>query len=413
MASWYLIRMFLRLAALCLTLCSCGEAWQKPANEADLNANAGYMAQRRDMPTLHNRRDDNDESSATRWNERRCALPTAPASNSASALPIISDAAMPLSPGDLLRLALPANEPPSGLYKVGSDDVLSFDQLGDLYVRGMTPAQAEAALAQQLVQSGYYRAGHAHLALKLLDRGPIRVRVSGAVFLPGQVILNSKSAPDRDVTHDTAAGDHALGRALSNALTSAGGVRPDADITRITVIRGTQRQELDLSGMMSGEDTDDLLLADGDRVEVVSRGCFQMGLARPSPITMPGVRTFISNLTVPAASNASSAVGNHEATNFPYGTNFLQALVSGNCVGGIQSTNADRFGVLISTNPMTGKTEVIERRVEDLVRRADRDDYNPVILPNDAVACYDSDITNIRDIANLFTAGLLGGVVKP
>ena len=187
----------------------------------------------------------------------------------------------------------------------------------------------------------------------------------------------------------------------------------DLVLTRIAVLRDGRRQEFDLTGLMFGGEAADVLLTEADQVEVASRGCFQIGLARPSPITMPGVRTFISNLTVPAASNASSAIGGHEATNFPYGIRFLQALVSGNCVGGTQSTNASRFGVLISSNPITGQTEVIERRVEDLVRRADREGYNPVILPNDAIACYDSPVTNLRDIANLFTAGLLGGAIKP
>jgi len=396
---------------LCVSLIGCGAAWRDPQNVDDLNHNQGYMAERRDMPLEKVQYTPEDDDAAIRWNEKRCALPTP---SSTAALPdLISDDAMPLSPGDLLRLTLPGNEPPSGNFKVSSNGVLSIDQFGDLPVRGLSPAQAEAALMTKLVLEGFYRAGHAHLALKVLDRAPIRVRVSGAVFQPGQVILNSKSAADRDVTHDTAAGDHALGRALSNALTSAGGVRPDADITRVVVIRGALRQEFDLSGMMFGNEGSDALLADGDRVEVVSRGCFQIALARPSPITMPGVRTFISNLTVPAASNASSAVGNHDATNFPYGTNLLQALVSGNCIGGTQSTNASRYGVLISTNPFNGRTEVIERRVEDLVRRADRDAFNPVILPNDALACYDSTITNARDIANFITAGLLGGAVKP
>ena len=133
---------------------------------------------------------------------------------------------------------------------------------------------------------------------------------------------------------------------------------------------------------------EDPLLVAGDRIHVPSRGCFQMALARPSRITPPGVRVYLSNLTRPAASNAASAIGEH-ATKLPYGTRFLQGLVSANCVGGIQATNARRWGVLMSRNPITGESEVIARSIEDLVRRADRDDFNPVLLPNDAIACYD------------------------
>ncbi len=393
---------------LCASLSGCGEPWEQPTNTVNLNSSASYMAERRVMPA----RIDQQAGDAIRWNQERCTTPLALEQGLDIELRLPGEDAMPLSPGDLVRLTLPGNEAPTGLFKVDTGFVLSFDQLGDLNVRGMTVQQAEAELSRRLVENRYFRAGHAHIALKLLDRGPIRVRVAGAVFLPGQVVINNKNAQDRDVTHDTAAGDHALGRAVSNALASAGGVRPDAEITRITLTRRGQRHWVNLGGLLTGDDANDVLLADGDQVEVSSRGCFQLALARPSSITPPGVRTFISNLTTPASSNAQSAV-NHEATNFPYGTNFLQALVSGNCVGGIQSTNADRYGVLISINPVTGKSEVIERRIEDLVRRSDRDGYNPIILPNDAIACYDSRVTNLRDVAKTALDILLGGIVKP
>ncbi|PHR75871.1 MAG: hypothetical protein COA64_11485, partial [Henriciella sp.] len=154
-------------------------------------------------------------------------------------------------------------------------------------------------------------------------------------------------------------------------------------------------------------------------VHVPSRGCFQLALARPSRITPPGIRVFMSNLTQPAASNAASAIG-EDATRLPYGTRFLQGLVSANCVGGIQATNARRWGVLISRNPVTGESEVIARSIEDLVRRADRDHFNPVLLPNDAIACYDSHVTNVRDViatvseaaSPVLNAMLIGGLAK-
>ena len=127
----------------------------------------------------------------------------------------------------------------------------------------------------------------------------------------------------------------------------------------------------------------------------------------------------MSNLTRPALSNANSAIGKH-STELPYGTRLLQGLVSANCVGGIQATNARRWSVLISRNPITGESEVIARSVEELVRRADRDDFNPVLLPNDAIACYDSHVTNIRDVIAAFSeavapvlnAAVLGGIAK-
>ncbi len=125
--------------------------------------------------------------------------------------------------------------------------------------------------------------------------------------------------------------------------------------------------------------------------------CFQAELARPTPITPPGVRVYMSNLTTPALNNAASGIG-RDQTNLPYGTRLLQALFSANCVGGAKMTNAHRSAVLVSTNPETGESEVIERDIESLIRRADRDLYNPVVMPNDAIACYDSGVTNIREV---------------
>ena len=49
---------------------------------------------------------------------------------------------------------------------------------------------------------------------------------------------------------------------------------------------------------------------------------------------------------------------------------------------------------------MTGEYQVIERSVEELMRQAHNEVQNPFLMPNDAVACYDSDVTNIRDIAS-------------
>jgi hypothetical protein len=48
---------------------------------------------------------------------------------------------------------------------------------------------------------------------------------------------------------------------------------------------------------------------------------------------------------------------------------------------------------------VTGESIVVSRQIEDLERRGDRDDFNPYLLPGDAIACYDSTQTNILAIA--------------
>jgi hypothetical protein len=106
----------------------------------------------------------------------------------------------------------------------------------------------------------------------------------------------------------------------------------------------------------------------------------------------------MSNLIDSAGDNSSAAVGQY-STSLPYGTRLLQAAVSANCVGGKDWTNAPRRVVLSSKNPITGETQVIERSVEDLMTMPNKAQINPYLMPNDAVACYDSTITNYRDIA--------------
>ena len=192
-------------------------------------------------------------------------------------------------------------------------------------------------------------------------------------------------------------------------------MRPDADLAKIEVIRNGRRFIVDMSGIVTGDPVPDVALMTGDQIRVASSGCYHPELMRPSQITPAGIRIFMSNLTQPAAGNAASFI-EHYASNLPYGTKLLQAAVSANCVGGAVATNAHRSIILISANPITGQTEIIERSIENLLKNANRDDQNPYLLPNDAVACYDSGITNLREVARTFTEVLsplrivLGGI---
>jgi hypothetical protein len=86
----------------------------------------------------------------------------------------------------------------------------------------------------------------------------------------------------------------------------------------------------------------------------------------------------------------------------------MQAVVDANCVGGARATSADRSAALFSRNPVTGVSAVIERKVEVMRSRADRDDYDPYLLPGDAIACYDSGVTNLAEIGRVI--GVIGAV---
>ena len=380
----------LGMLLLTTALTACGDGFSTPENTVDMNSAAATMLERQDDQG----RAKPAPGSALRGNAARCRdepvpADVSPASPAASTL-------LALSPGDLIHVGMPGDEAPAGNYKVDSDGSISFGGIGKLPVSGRSVEQVETELAQKLVASGLYRRGHAHPTVRLLDRDQVRVMVAGAVFSRGQVAINERPQTP-DATRTTASGDHSIGRTLSAALSHAAGVRPDADIAHIVVTHGGRRQLVDFSGFIDGRPVNDVALVDGDQVTVPSRHCFQAKLARPTPITPPGVRVYMSNLTQPSLNNASSGIG-RDQSNLPYGTRRLQALFSANCVGGAKVPNAPRAAVLVSTNPDTGESEVIERDVEALIRRPDRDLYNPVILPNDAIACYDSTITNAREV---------------
>jgi len=398
-------------------LSACAGSFERPQNLTNMNQ-AGYQAQ---FQSMSDRADASSLSTAASQNMGKCqdmdlALTGQPID--AGLGNAFSEPEL-LSPGDMVRLEIARGEGFEGDYIVAPSGYVKLPYIGDVPAAGMTVSDLENTIARLLVKGGYFNAGFIQTNLSVLQWAPIQVSVSGAVFQSGDVLLNEKASDTDPAARIDASGDFTFQRRLSTALFAAAGVRPDADVRNLVLIRNGKRRVFDMSGALDGGPIDDPLLVAGDRIHVPSRGCFQMALARPSRITPPGIRVFMSNLTRPSASNANSAIGQH-ATQLPYGTRFLQGLVSANCVGGIQATNARRWGVLMSRNPITGESEVVARSIEDLVRRADRDDFNPVLLPNDAIACYDSHVTNARDIvamvseavAPALNAALVGGVIQ-
>ncbi|MCJ2184601.1 cold-shock protein, partial [Novosphingobium sp. 1949] len=272
---------------------------------------------------------------------------------------------------------------------------------------GLSPQAARDAVQAALVRAGMARSAAPFVDLSLTESAGVWVHVGGAVFDAGRVRAGERSTEALSArSQSDPIGDDNPARTVSSALKAAGGLRPDADAGRIYLMRGGAWTRLDLLGLATGTPARDPTVQAGDRIFVASTGCFDPRLARASALTAPGIRVFMSNLTRPAASNASSAIGK-ETTSLPYGTRFLQALVGMNCVGG-SALNKDRRAVLISRNPMTGQAIVIQRSVETLVRAADRDAYDPYLMPGDALACYDSGLANFQDAISVL--GSLAGI---
>jgi len=310
--------------------------------------------------------------------------------------------ALPVSPGDRVKVTIPEGEEFSGIFEINLNGELELPYIRGIQVSGLEPYQLQDVIYQRLVSEGYFQPSYLKVSVNVVQWAPVEVFVSGSTFQPGRVLINEWTPAEQTQAPVALGGQGAFNRFLSVAIMSAGGVLPTADVSTVELIRGQQRRVLDLRGVFTGEPFVDIPLIAGDRVVVPDSGQQNPLIVRPSQITPVGVKIFISNLTVPATSNATSAIG-RDATSFPYGSRFSHAVVSGNCAGGTILTNAYRRAVLVRVDATTGKTTTLSKGVQQLLGRSTSNDNNPYLMPNDAVACYDSGVVNIRDVLRLVT----------
>ncbi|MBE9182376.1 polysaccharide biosynthesis/export family protein [Oculatella sp. LEGE 06141] len=337
--------------------------------------------------------------------------------------------ALPLSPGDRIRVTIPgestilgAQQLPqeyrfSGLYEVNLDGTLQVPLLQPMLVSGKEIAQVEQELNSALVQGGFFQPQFLQASVQVVDWGPVQVTISGATFEPGRVLISDRlptsnrlnveggetanDQPQRQIPV-TVSGEYPEGRYLTAAIRKAGGLAPTADIENIRLIRGEQEQVVDLSGVLTGEQVEDIALIAGDQVIVPDLETLQTRLVRPSQVTPSAIAVFVSNQTAPSPFSAG------EFARFEYGSRFSQAVVSARCAGGGRSTNANRRVTLVRTERVSGKTEVIDRQAEDLLRDADDQTVNPFLMPGDSVVCYDSRVQNTSGILDF-----IGNVLNP
>ncbi len=311
-----------------------------------------------------------------------------------------------LSAGDQLMIKILNGEDFNSEVEVDSNGYIYLPYLPPIQAQGLDFALLKREIAHTLITEQLMLAHSIRISIMPIKWAPIEISVSGAVFESGQHLINRKSDTELKDDDRLHTGDQASERTISAALRSSGGIRPDADISRITLVRNGKKQVFDMRGIFDGRAVPTITLVAGDRIHVPSSKQFNDELVRPSQITAPGIRVFISNLTQPASSNSQSAVDT-EATRFPYGTRLLNGAIAANCVGGAQSTNASRHVLLVTKNPLSNEMDVIERSLDKLIAQAWQSEFNPVLLPGDGIACYDSHITNIREIARSLTEVLI------
>lgn len=378
----------------------CGPA-RTPENIAPVRSGGAYQAQYRD-PVISSRGEAYLVSA--RMNAERCHAPRGGEARSGSSGKVA--ALVPwalrgelLSRNDLINLRVGDDDTFNGDYVVSRDGTLKLPFLPPIPAQGRSTDDVERDLAATLIREALYDEAP-RISVRVADFASVAVAVSGAVFEPHATEIGQSTTNDRDTLRQRALGASTEARNLSDALRSVGGVRPDADLSAVELHRNGRKHVIDMRGVFDGRHVVDVMLLTGDEVFVPSQLCFQDDLMRPSPISPPGISLFLSNLTQPATGNAPSAIG-REVREVPYGTRFMQAVIDTNCVGGARATSAHRSALLFTRDPMTGVSVVIERNIEDMLRRPERDDYDPYLLPGDSIACYDSSVTNVAEVARV------------
>jgi len=303
-----------------------------------------------------------------------------------------------LSPGDALRLDIFDDKHFSGRYIVSQSGSISIPFLGKVEATGSTQDDLQTALVERFTRENYFRSDLLRLAVEVVEWAPAQISVAGAVHEPGQVVINAYPDTIRRREIELRSGAATVKRFVQHALVAAGGLRPDADLNNVFIRRGSELFRVPMHKHFSGHAVANVSLIAGDRLEVGSTGVFQEPLARPSAFTSPGFRVYLSNLTTPAANNASSSIG-RDSTRLPTGSRLSHAITSANCFGGTPIFNAPRRVKYVTRNPLTSIVTSHIYNVEEVMLRANETIHNPYLQPEDQLGCYESPIGVVREAA--------------
>jgi len=181
---------------------------------------------------------------------------------------------------------------PRGVSDIG--DILPFgSQTTPAIVQASTPASATSPAKHQTLLSpgdsiklsifgdehfsGYY------VIVEVVEWAPAQVSVAGAVYQPGQVVINQYNLKPESRSPELRSGAATVKRFVQDAILAAGGLRPDADLNNIRIHRGEQQYKISLLEFFNGTAVADIGLISGDRLVVGSIGVFQEPLATQAP----------------------------------------------------------------------------------------------------------------------------------
>lgn len=113
-------------------------------------------------------------------------------------------AALPLSPGDRIRILIPEGELFNGVYEVNLDGNIQIPYLEPIPVKGLEIFQVKQEITKNLVDRKYFQPKFLQVNVSILQWAAIQVNVSGAVFQGGAyplIIARRRSAISNKISH--------------------------------------------------------------------------------------------------------------------------------------------------------------------------------------------------------------------
>lgn len=309
-----------------------------------------------------------------------------------------------LSSGDVLNVNIMNNVILSKDYIIKSNGKIYLPWIEPIKAEGLSIDELSDNIRYSYVNNKVFKKASFYSVITVIKYAPISIKVNGAVFKPGFIIINKN---DPLLNHYKDLGiSHTEDKMLTLAIKLAGGIKPTADITNVRLVRDGVSYTIDLNGVLNDGSFKDIPLANGDEIYIGSASCVDVDLIRVSKITPIGIKLFLSNTTIPAENNNLSNI-NRDTREMPYGSRLIDAAFGANCMGGTESTNSNRGVLLITSLNNNDNLVALKISTYDLIKYRNNPHYNPYLMNGDKMACYDSGMTNYLAIIKSLTQTLL------
>ena len=281
-----------------------------------------------------------------------------------------------VSTGDELQLNILNDEHFSGIYSVTDEGYLLIPHLSKSYVNGLNIDEILQMLKTKFVHENFFVTKNFGLSLTLKKQGSISVSVSGNVYTPGKVILVTADPKLDDLERYRK--NNFNRRYLRDAIKSAGGVIPTADVSKVVLKRGNIVSLHDLTGIFSGRHTNNIELITGDEIFVPKGDSYNEDLAISSLITYDEIPVHL--VTQEKQFNHRTVV---------YGSRISQVLSATDCLDKNLFTSGLRSAIVVRDYPVYEERKIFKLDVRKIISSPNKD-FNIKLHPHDVVMCSSS-----------------------